>query len=1257
MVEVISVADFSNSKAGPSRLSHEYIRRPKRASKKRSLGWGFLAAASTITATHAQSTVPGARWGQASALYGDSALIHGGKTNGDSPGGGGYTFTSGPATGELLLLNLTESFSTAYPPWTSINTSSSSISSPSVAFHSISPIRKGSQLMLFGGDVLDTSTSPSGNDSAYMLKLSASSSEASWSAADSSWGEPIRRIHHSAETDGKGSIWIMGGEKDDGSMIQLDELWAFNQSATSPSFVQQSSPTGGLVGATTTLLSDGTVLVLGGQNSTGLQDLSSVSAYSITDKTWERIATSGVNSTSQGYPAPRQGHVAVSLPDKRVFIHGGASSDWSEAMSDAWILDWKASPPVWSQMSTPSSSVVPSARFAHSAVAIGNRIVIMFGWANYNPADSQLYVFDASTLVSDSAGVLTGGTWTSTYTPDSSAVSSLTNSKGGSSGSGNTGGSSSSSSSGSSTDGNGQSSSQGSDSSSGVSSQTPSSSSSSSTTNEPAVSSSVINAQPDDPASNDTSSAGGKKAGAALGALLGLGLVAGAGYFVYRKKNPPPDDYRFGDGAAGLLQSSNHYSGADDDPYALEKGIEYTGVGMGGIASFRPGTKPAGPRMSMRDDTMISSSPWSMANIGHAMEGSGPHLRERLALITGIGLSNSNTQQQRFDMLADEDDDHVKNEAILLRNRHNTASKTEDYDEEEEDQYLGMASRVRERSYGRLEQMDDEEMDRSYGDLAGVSARHQRNEDHAHDGGFVTSPFEEEEGDEELGRGALFAGAIYSSRKKEDDRDDYDDDDDNDDEDDSTHGTGDNPSSNSHPNTTSSKSGQQSHSSGGGNGALVSFSDSQRPNRRKTGDNELSPLVRRSPTWWDRFMGQSFLERSASGRLHPGPRAEEPIRDPAEPPLLVSIRESSRSTHQSGRHDPFTDTMQASDEMGRFLSPYEERHARSLSSLQSGRTATSSVMEARLQRMDVVQRVGTGSSRRTYSSGRGSQGSSGSNGLSRNVSTRSTAGGHHFVTSPTESTPGSVVFDPSSWNTGLVPGTVQEQDEGEDRASTNACDESFDVVDLGYTPVLHIGGRKRSNTAETNSAPANPTTSHDATIKRAKMSSARSLLVGSSRARNREGSEAPSVTPSTTKRARQNRQLTAPVSPQPQRSISPPTQGSVLDRVKAIERKRTQEGSAALLPIPRSPAPLDFASTSPEADVFVPGRGGRPIPTKLNTSFLNQEQQGSELVSSPLPVSSTSNKQEKVLRYTHGLVPKPQLFVANPDGRQASADS
>ncbi|PWN34893.1 uncharacterized protein FA14DRAFT_160306 [Meira miltonrushii] len=1240
-MDLITIVTTSARQKGKN-VERNQSRRRRQISIKQTFILVAGAAIAFTSNTYAQSSTassstysPIARWGAASTLSDSLFIIHGGKTNGDgiTPGGGGYTYSSGPNTNQTISIDLSQSFQTSSPPWQSIDrTLASQDSSPSTAFHSLTPLNNGN-LLIFGGMPDPSANTQAGNNSAYIVNLSNGGGHASFSRAASSWNEPERRMYHSAAGDEQGHVYIVGGETTSGSMAPMDQLWTINSAANNPQFrnTAASNPPAGLIDATATMLSDGTVLSLGGiDGNNTMQTFDTISSYSPSSQQWRSIGTQGVNSSTQGYPTPRRGHVAVALPNQRVFIHGGASINFDQAMSDAWILDWSQSPPRWSDIQMTSGSA-PSARFAHSAVAYGGKIALVFGWAGNNPADATLYTFDTTTMTQQGQ-IWSGGQWTTSYTPDPNAA------KNGSGNQANNGGKSGK---------GGGSSSSGSD-------------SGSSKSQDPFAAPTTTDSNTT--GSDDGSSTAGTKAGAVLGSLVGLGLVAGVGFYAYRRhQQTEMNNWRRGDGDAALLGGSGHYSGPDE-LYTLEKGLAEGGGGAGGY--YQPGMHPMGPREPSRPN--LSSSPWSMGNIGHAMEGSGPHLRERLALLTGIagwtgsGNGQNGNSNQRFDMLAGEmDDERHAGEMYAMKHRNG-----DHIEEDDEDAYEAEMDRhIKERSYGRVQQDDWDEMGAydTYGDLGtGAGGRGQIDT-------YVESPFEEDRPippsdskDRKNSAGPGGAAALYSGEYVSYDSQSVADgvslNEANSMSDVGASGN----SSQSHGNLSTSNKSSLSKSSGGHvQPAALSFSDSV-PQRRRGGGLAPSPLVRRSPTWWDRFMGQSFLERSASGRMYPGPRADEPIRDPADPPTLSAIREASHSTNPSTGSDPFRDDSQRGrdgadaygtpdvDEHGRRLADEGGQYAtkdynRSLTSLQSARTGDTTMLEARMRTMD-VQRAGTVSSRRTYSSGArsdrmGSTGGSMSSagGLSRHTSVRRDAQSQaHEAAEQTpmsESTPGSVVWDPSRY---AMPGTVYEQDEADE--SRDIADTSRQEEEVGDDLLLFK--------------------EHD----------------------QRMPSEVPSLTPSTTKRARQNPDLTSPLSPVQKRARSPPIRGTVKDRALAIERKWTKEGANAVLPVPRSPAISMHSQqsgnsgghsgeeeSSSTAQTFVPGRGGRPILTKLvspskpSNRILDEGAESDGMVLSPInvtsPLSITKKQpQTEGKRFTHDLVPKAQLYIANPDKRRGSSN-
>ena len=1129
-----------------------------------------------------------ARWGQASALVGSLFVVQGGKTQGTT--GGGYTYGSAPSDGQMYALDLSASFSLSSPPWQSVAVQADSLAAPPVCFHTISPLNSTS-LLLFGGDGSPVVPVQTGNDSAYIVHLSNTNSNrtVSYQTAPTTWNQPMRRIYHTSESNSRGSVWIVGGEKADGSGLVFDQQWSIDSTASSPTFQLASpSPPGSLVGSTSTLLSDGTLLLLGGADASGsLQSFQNLYAYSTNSRTWTQTPTKASSSqalsarqadSTSNFPMPRRNHIAVSLPNQRVLIQGGASEDLSTVYSDAWILDWSVDPPVWSELDATGG---PGPRFGHAAVAYGSQVLISFGWAGGNAAPTGVHVFDSSTLTASTSteGSWTGGSWSSTtYTPNLPASQP---------------GSSSTPSSGtSSADGNGSSSSSGgnaatsSDSNNGNGSDPSSAPSPSFPTGSVAPSSDgTANTNSN---SGSGGSDGGTKAGAAIGALLGAGLVVGGGYAAYRKRSL--NNYRrYGNASAGILGFGGRAGdgGPSDDDYLMEKGYAQSEYDRpyhrsDGGAAFTGGL--AYGRKRGRNE----GSPWTAGNVGHAMEGSGPHFRERIAIIAGRGKRDT-VIAPRVDMLADEGDGH----SLFPSYDAERASHLYDNDEEEADDLLWNQRRLREHSYAHV---GDHEQDLSSGDIGHFQHEDERPE---HD---MYSPFEDRP--EEAGTGRMMFSSSsrgygkladreldghdnYDRRSYDEGRSDFD----------SHDGPSTEPSLQSHSTASKSDAPRSSQSTDAVSAShIVSFSDAS--HGRRTGSQTT---MKRSPTWWDRFMG---VERSISGRFLSGPQASLPIRDPAAPPPvsgLQPITESPRSRDVSEAQNPFADSELGLDEMGRRVGTdgeYISNHpqGQSVSSIGSARTAASSHFESRVRGMDVVQRVRTGSSRRTQSTTR----------------TGSTM-------SDTDSEPAL-----SRGNTLLRPRNV---------ASSEVLGEESVQDDLGHGRGLEDLPEEEHNDLSASAASLSPYPMGD----------------GRAGVRKSNVSETPSITPLTTKRARQNPLMVSPLFPSPTTSFpqraAPPSNavGSVKDRVKAIESQ--------------SATTLD-SSTSVWTASLSSVRSTRTLSKDTADTSINPG--AAESIARTVSPSSTAtgSRGKKGKAYlVHGMVPKAQLFVANPDGRSRGEGS
>ncbi|GAK66714.1 uncharacterized protein PAN0_014d4937 [Moesziomyces antarcticus] len=1065
------------------------------------------------SAQSAADSIP-ARWGQASALVGSLFVVQGGKTQGT---GGGFTYSSAPSDAQMYALDLSTSFSLASPPWQSISLQDPAAAAPAVSFHTISPLNSTS-LLLFGGDGSPTVPVQTNNDSAFIVNIAgpASNHTVSYQPVPASWNQPMRRIYHTSEANGRGSVWIVGGQKADGSGLTLDERWSIDSSASSPVFeLAPAAPPGSLVGSTSTLLSDGTLLLLGGLDASGqLQSMEDIYSYSSATNRWTQTATQAASNATDAasqrrapaFPAPRRDHVAVSLPNQRIFIHGGASQDLSTAFSDAWILDWSVNPPVWTQL---DATAGPGARYGHSAVAYGREVLISFGWAGGNAAPTGVHVFDASSLTASSSlkGSWSGGSWSSsTYTPDPQ-MSRPASSSGGQG-----------SSSGSSSAGNGSSSSSGGNASTDAGSDSGDAGTTSTSGSFPSG-----NTAHGDGDSGSSGASDGAKAGAAVGALLGAGLVVGAGYAAYRRRSL--NNYRrYGRGSTGVLGfGARRTGGPSDDDYLMEKGFIQSDYD-------RPyhrtdgGAPLTGGMAYGRKRARTEGSPWTAGNVGHAMEGSGPHFRERIAILAGRGKRDAHVVP-RVDMLADEGDGNSLFRPLASAER---LPNFGDDDDDEENAELWHGRRMREHSYVHVG-----DHDLSSGDIGQL--QHDDEAEHEY------SPFEDRpEESRALGFAAAAAGARGYGRLADREVEEYDEsprsDDGRSDIDTQEGGASSGPSLQSHSTASRSDVPSSSKSSDAlSSGGLVSFSDTS--HGRYSGN-----MMKRSPTWWDRFMGSSRPERSASGRFLSGPNAAMPIRDPAPPPVsgLQAIRESPRSREVS-EQNPFADAV-GLDEHGRRMGEVGHEQGRSVSSVGSARTGASSHFESRLRGMDVIQRVRTGSSRRTHSTRTRSSASDGESdhALSRAptlLRPRNIASSDAVDTVDEEETPGEVVWKPELWS-----GAARLQDVDEEHDTPN-----------GAEALSPVGARLRASNV----------------------------------------SETPSITPLTTKRARLNPVMVSPLFPSRTPHASAPAlpaanTASVKERVKAFESHS-----------PADPAPSAWSASLSKAQApsTSPQRTTSPSPT------------------------------------------------------------
>ena len=246
-------------------------------------------------------------------------------------------------------------------------------------------------MIVFGGDEgppLPIATNP---DSAWILSdLSLTTSGSSptlntikWSAEPSGWAsEPVRRIYHAA-TAVKGTVWITGGMKDDGSDLAYDEMYCFTPALPpsqpdSFSLVTPMPASAGLfdiVGHASVVSINGTLVIFGGY-SPSRNELLPLTQLWILDFSASPTSPSWI-LMELAVPAPeaRRNFAYALLDGNKILIHGGADAYLQNVFSDGWILDLNTL--LWSEAINMAGVLGP--RYDHIAVGLGNQALFAFG--------------------------------------------------------------------------------------------------------------------------------------------------------------------------------------------------------------------------------------------------------------------------------------------------------------------------------------------------------------------------------------------------------------------------------------------------------------------------------------------------------------------------------------------------------------------------------------------------------------------------------------------------------------------------------------------------------------------------------------------------------------------------------------------------------------------------------------------------------------------------------------------------------------
>jgi len=327
------------------------------------------------------------RWGQAVVVVNNSLIVYGGKTDPTNA----FSYTSAPTSNDILYLPLSSNFNASSPPWQLLSDSATA-QGPTLAWHTLSVINM-TCLMLFGGDPGPNSAEVQLDlpDSALLLSISNLGNPEFISETQSWTNQPIRRIHHTASSD-KGKIWMVGGEKDDGTPSGLSDHTVFDPNARSS--IQLSSTNGppDLYGHASIVLPNGTMLIFGGfwASADILMPFNTIWAIDTTQSnpTWTFPSISNSN-----LPSPRRAFAATLTSNGKILIQGGADATLLDVLSDGWELDTTQDPMTWTPVVT-LSELGP--RYDHFAVSASSLVIFGWGYGLNGPADSPLHIYNSS---------------------------------------------------------------------------------------------------------------------------------------------------------------------------------------------------------------------------------------------------------------------------------------------------------------------------------------------------------------------------------------------------------------------------------------------------------------------------------------------------------------------------------------------------------------------------------------------------------------------------------------------------------------------------------------------------------------------------------------------------------------------------------------------------------------------------------------------------------------------------------------------
>ncbi|CAG8516111.1 12285_t:CDS:2 [Funneliformis caledonium] len=239
-------------------------------------------------------------------------------------------------------------------------------------------------IFLFGGQM------EFNNDSALVYVFDTNKEE--WNKPNIKGATPLRRRNFAAVSDDAGKMYIFGGTAD--KYTGYPNTTDFNDMTildTVNLIWYEGSKEGAPIPRTSyavAILPDGIIIYIGG-------------IQRFPNETYEYVDMSEVWSTMQNFakkiaegniPGVRGEHTAVLAPDGRIIIYGGEVND-TAANPQLCVLNTTTTPYIWSQ---PKSYYPVPDLWLHTAVMVGNYMVVAFGFSPTHGRTSDVYILDLS---------------------------------------------------------------------------------------------------------------------------------------------------------------------------------------------------------------------------------------------------------------------------------------------------------------------------------------------------------------------------------------------------------------------------------------------------------------------------------------------------------------------------------------------------------------------------------------------------------------------------------------------------------------------------------------------------------------------------------------------------------------------------------------------------------------------------------------------------------------------------------------------